>query len=565
MNKAIEETTQTAEEQVDGLTQYRIKMFAGDFDDAKRIEREAAIPPHIVQPIVNTVFEQFLNEKKFKEAISIGAKYEIPAQKIADAIYEEFRFLVSKNKFEEALNWGMKNNLAVNDITRVIVKWIEWCIINHQIDKAIALKNKHTIASDQISNSWQKGYNRAFDNGEFYAAALLSKEFGLSERKTLLTAIKAFKNAIKKDDAETCKKLEADFNLFNDHSFSTIGDEEGRQFINLIEENLTDAFRKKQHEYIIELVDGIKVLYKPHVGHLLKGLVRYIFNNSIDLHGSFLHSDDFEKATMLKNRLVFFEESVPVEMKRKVFDQVVEYHNKNLKKNNLELGLKVKEEYQLLGFYSTQESLEAVQSEAINFLRRTIEKGEFKLADKITNEYALPTSDLSDVAKESIGFLIQNEKYNLAFDLILKYKVDTGDFELLDIAKESFKKCMKQGYYDHAANIGLIFDLKNPVVKEAARIIWERFMSAEEYEKARAYRKKFRLQRRVTKDVAKIAYDLSVEKNKYDLAKQLRQDYSINIGFFDWLMELIRKILALFLSDEKKPAEVENGETVPAE
>ena len=124
-----------------------------------------------------------------------------------------------------------------------------------------------------------------------------------------------------------------------------------------------------------------------------------------------------------------------------------------------------------------------------------------------------------------------------------KFKIPPDDPELRDSAEKAFEKCMQSGYYETAADLGYIFELRNEKVREAARIVWEECMKKEEFTKARSIKKKHKLQKKMTKKIAEDMYQSCLEKNKLDVARKIRDDYNISIGFFSWLIEFIKKIL----------------------
>ncbi|MCK4966479.1 hypothetical protein KAS50_05575, partial [bacterium] len=136
------------------------------------------------------------------------------------------------------------------------------------------------------------------------------------------------------------------------------------------------------------------------------------------------------------------------------------------------------------------------------------------------------------------------------FETLLKFKISNQDEELREIAAKAFEKCMDKGYYEIAADMGHVFELKNPNVKKAANLVWERLMENEDFKKAKQVKKKHRLTRKDTQEIAKRAYDANMEKNKVDVARGIRDDYGFSVGFFEWIIEFIKSILrAIFKSE----------------
>ena len=203
-----------------------------------------------------------------------------------------------------------------------------------------------------------------------------------------------------------------------------------------------------------------------------------------------------------------------------------------------------------MGVYASSELIDSAQKAAMEYVSTCIRKGEFKKADFIIEDYNIPAPEIKERAGEDLKYLLASEKFETAFEILLKFKISVEDEELREIAAKSFEKCMDKGYYEIAADLGHVFEIKNPNVKKAAKIIWERFMDAEDYAKARMVKRKHRLLRKDTQDFAKKAYDLNMEKNKLDVAKKIRDEYAVSVGIIEWLIELIKSILRFFFKTE---------------
>ncbi len=539
----VEPTVEKAKGDV--LISLRARLHDGKLDEAKQLEREELVPGHIVTTIANSVFDTLMMEREFLRALELARKYELTVDKIGEAILQQFRYLESKNEFERALEWGQKNGIANFEITRAIIKWIEHNILQGIVEKAVEIKTKFNISHEQIGSLWQQGYDRAFEEGRFFDAALLSREFGSSERKTMLTAAKAFKKAIMENDKQRIIDIDREFRFFNEDRFTLLGEEESKTVVDSFQSYLRSKFRKGDSKEGLEIIEGVHILYGDHANHFLKGLTSFIYKETADAHGILLEMDKYDDAKKVFDDIDFTQEKIPTDLKRKVTQQAVEYHNRILQKGNIDQAKRVKDEYQLLGMYSPAETINSIQDAAGDFLSECIRRGEFKKAAFIMEEYNIPQPEVLELVTKDVKTLLEEEKFTVVFDILMKYKVNTNDEEIRDAALKGFEKCMEKGYYEIAADLGHIFELNIPRVKEAAKIVWERFMEAEDYQKARVVKRKHKLPRKDTHKIARQHYSANMERNKSDIAKKIREDYSIDVGFVAWLMEVIRTILRL--------------------
>lgn len=390
----------------------------------------------------------------------------------------------------------------------------------------------------------------AFDKGNYFDAALLCKEFGSSERKTLLTASKAFKDSVHRGAFKDIVKVEDEFHFFASYSFDLIGEEDAKSVVEEFIKFLESCKKNNDGKTLVEVVDGTRVLYNIHSNHFLKGLVRSTYKMSVEIHGILMKNNNYDDALLIKEKLGLFEEKVPTEMRRQVMEQALELHNRVLKDGDFDTAKKVKDQYQLMGMYAPTELIDSIQKATIEYVSACIRKGEFKKADFVIEDYNVPSEEVAERAGEDLKYLLASEKFDLAFDTLLKFKISNQDEELRDIAAKAFEKCMDKGYFEIAADLGHVFELKNPNVRKAAKLVWERLMENEDYKKAKTIKKKHRLTRKDTQDIAKRSYDVNMEKNKIEVARNIRDDYGVNVGFVEWLIEFIKSIIRSFFKSD---------------
>jgi len=548
--------SETKIDESQAIVRFREMLNSGDFEEARRIERELLLPPHIVKPVVNTVFDLLINDKRYREAIDLGKRYDLPMDRVGDTVYMEFRELIAKSKFEEAIDWGLKNNLSGTDITNAALRWVEYSIKAGDIKTAIYVKEKYSVSKEQVGNIWMNGYNEAFDKMDYFNAALLSREFGMSERKTILTAVKGFKEDLKKGNIDDLEIYEKEFNIFNDVAFGIMGDEEGRALIQVYENFLEKLLSERNIEKILEVVEATKILYKVITHSHLKGLLRFIFNNTSELHGRLLDDDKYEEALNLKKGLSFYEDNVSDEIKKRVYEQAKKYHNKQLQNKKLEMAIKVRKDYNLYGDLSTVESMEAMQREVLIYINQALISGNIEGSVKAAKEYEIPDNEIQTCVKDSLMNLMETYKYEIAMNVLRKFKVDKNDEELFQKANEAFKNAVDQGYHEIAAEFGYRFKLKNPKVKLEAKIVWENCMETENFKKAKEIKLKHNLSKRETNEIAKKHYYKFIESDNLKMAKQIRDDYNVSLGIFAWIIELFKQLFSMFF----KKKEHNNGE-----
>jgi len=530
---------------------FRSELMNANFDGAKVIEREQAIPLQAINSIINSIYDIFIQTQRHKDAIELGKRYDLPKDKINDAIYMEFRKVIGSGDFEKAIEWAMVYNLPQYEINRAAIKGIENAIMSGDIELAVEIKKKYSISEEQIGSVWQSGFDLAFKEAKYYEAALLSREFGMSERKTILTAAKGFRQAINESNFDRMIQIDGEFRIFNDESFPFLGEEEGRSLIKATEYFLKKQFRSENFRKAMEVVHGLGILYKDIHNHTLRDIWHFAYNQAIEIHRMFLHDNRYDDAFWLYGEYHLNEENTPEKIRREIFDQAINYHNRLLGNGNISSALQVLNDYDLMGMFSNRESIDLIQNAAIDLLGELIQKGETQVGNEIIKEYNIPQEDTAAVVRNAVIDSLNKNNFDQAMDIVEKFDVRTDDFDIKAAAKTAFDYCCSSGYMETAADVGYIFQLDIPEVKNAALTVWEKFIENQEYKKAASLKRKHKLSKKMTEKIAKSEYHRLVQLNDVEKAQKLRDEYRVSIGIFSLIIEFFKKLMLIFFGGDK--------------
>jgi hypothetical protein len=533
----------------DAISAMRTALIEGQFDTAKQAERDALLAPHVVASVANSVYEHLSNERLFERAIELSGRYDLGHEKTLDAALSQFRLFVGKGDIEEALSWGLQWKLSNLEISRAALKGIEQCLMKGDIPQAVELKGRYNITIEQIGNIWMKGFDLAMKERRYFDAAMLSRDFGQSDRKTLLTASKALKDAVAKHEYDMMVKIEDEFHFFNDESFGLIGDEECKSISEVYQKFFMDRVAKRDTEHLLHFIDGSGVLYSEFNNGYLNALVQFVYKRAVEFHGVLLNDNLRDLARDLKEGLTLMDERVNIELRRRIMEQALKYHNRILLENNYDQAKAVKDEYDLLGITSPSDIITETHETARQYFSDRIRNGEIKKAQFILDEYGLPRAELTQQLVEDLRELLNQGKCKVAFEMMLEFKVPTGDSDLKEAATKAFDENVDQGYYEIAADLGHVFELKSPKVHEAAQIVWQRAMESEDYKKARLIKRKHHLGRKETVKIATTAYNANMERNKAEIARKLREEYHIQLGFMEMILEFLKSIFSFLFKE----------------
>jgi len=528
------------------VASFRKELVDGNFEGAKVIEREQAIPPQAIRSIINSVYELFLSTQRFVDAIDLAKRYSLSKDMINDAIYMEFRRIIGTGDVDKAIEWAMVYNLPDYEINRAAIKGIETAILSGNIEMAIDIKKKYSIAEDSIGTVWQKGFDAAFRDGDFFNAALLSREFGMSERKTAITAAKAFRAALDDNNFDRLILTESEFFLFNDETFGLLGDEEGRFLIKNTEGFFKKQLRSENFRRTVEMIQGLGILYKEIKNHILRDLWHFLYNQAIEIHEKMLHEKRYDDAFWMYKELSLNEDNTPEKIRRQVFNQAVTYHNLLLKNGEISSAQQVKGDYELLGGFSNHESINLIQNAVLDILGSLIQKGETKTGNQIIKEYNIPQEEINDVVRDAVIELLNKNDFDRAIDIVEKFNVGADDYDIKMAATNAFDYCRNSGYNETAADLGFLFQLDMAKVREAAMVVWENHMQNQNYRKAASLKRKFKLSKKMTDKIALTEYERLMEINDIEKAKKIRAEYRVRISIFTMLIEFIKKLILLF-------------------
>ncbi len=78
---------------------------------------ERIVPLQAVSSVVNAVFDTFLTEHKYLNAIELARSYAMSIDKINNTIYMEFMRSITTGDIEKAIEWALVHYLLVYEIT----------------------------------------------------------------------------------------------------------------------------------------------------------------------------------------------------------------------------------------------------------------------------------------------------------------------------------------------------------------------------------------------------------------------------------------------------------------
>jgi len=529
----------------DRLKEIRERILEGEIDKAIRLKERRGVKQEHFDTLVEAVFDELINKKKFSTAIDLGKTCDFPEEKIKTAVYPYFWDLFNNKKFVEAAYLGKDYKLSEQNIKNAAFSAIESMIKKKDIKSAIKIVSDFNLPPKEITLLSSQGYNIAFEKGEFKEAAQIASFFDLKKDKLVNSAIKALEIMAKTETPDTISKWAMELNLITEETFEPLEESNAltlsTQFYNyVIKENI----EKGNLREIKQIVAEFRFLDDRFKNECLRKLQITVFNGISDFHNNCIKNKEYEKALTIKDSFELLDKDRPGVIKNKIIKCAQEVYSDLIQEDNLKNARQIKTEYKLFTENVIEGSNELSEKLSTVVLRNSLIKGDIKTALQQTKEFDIPKKTFQKVARDLVIDSLQNNKFQEAIEIFEKFKLDHHDRDIENEASRAVQTASDEHLLELASNLGYIFKVEKRLTQKAALNSWGKFMLQARYKDAKKIKDKHRIPKDLTEQIARKVYNNLTNMKKYNEATQIRKEYKINIGFFSLLIQFFKSLFS---------------------
>ena len=237
------------------------------------------------------------------------------------------------------------------------------------------------------------------------------------------------------------------------------------------------------------------------------------------------------------------DDSVPLELKSKVFDAAEKAHHKKLDDYDLKSALFVKQKYELFVKSASDEINEELSEALKNFIINALVKEEYDIAKTIPDEYDISDEDLTDAVSKAVYNLLQEDKFNAMCNCIKVMKVEVTDPKVISEITLKFHQVYEKDNMETASNLGFYFKLKEVRVKKASAAYFKSLLEKTRLAEAKKVKIERKLSGTLIEPIVKDVYKSLMSESKKEEAQKLLAEYNVKVSFID---TIIKKILSIF-------------------
>ncbi len=387
------------------------------------------------------------------------------------------------------------------------------------------------------------GFNRIFNEGDFYNAALLGDGFNLSASRTLSVAVKSCLESLKNRENEKIKKLLEKFKLLSDQIFEELSESDAENLvIELAGDYIKPGFEQGNLQLMRNFAEGLKLQTQLFKNSYLKDFVQRFYKIAVNTHNSYLENNDLKSAKFVRDSFDLFIAPIPFELFATLVESSEAYHKSLLESEDLNSAGAFKKDYGIFTKFTVEKSKQTEAEHGVLFVVKALEKKQIQPAMSAINEYNVPKDLVNDAFLTSILNLAKNKLFDDAFTILNEVKIDISSEADKARVVGVFKSVMKDKDYVNATEFAHRFRLQKSYESDAAAKAWKVEFASKRFDKALVLKNKFKIDKKLTLPLSQKTYrDLTAAKD-YNMAISIRRSYGIPIGLTDWILELIRLI-----------------------
>lgn len=458
-----------------------------------------------------------------------------------------------KNEITEGLLSGdiettadkMKDDLISDIECDTIIKTVfKELMDSRKVERAITIFQKFELPLEYFSREAIDKFNILYKDKQFIKAYYIGTVFDISRKRTLTAGIEGFKHLLLENKITEIINIENKYKILHDQDIEDVEENIREEFIQefrrlIIRPNIHQNLPK----VLYNITESVGIFRGYEHNPLLTKLVENVIFEVSDLHNKLMEAGRTEQAFDVMNSFRLLDDSVPLELKSKIFDAAEKAHHKKLEEYDLKKALFLKQKYELFVKSANDEINEELSEALKTFIINALVKEEYDMAKSVTEEYDILDEDLFDAASKAVYNLLQEDKFKVMCNCIKVLKAEVTDPKVITEITLKFHQVYEKGDMETASNLGFYFKLKEVRVKKASLAYFKSLLEKSKFAEAKKIRMERKLSSSLIEPIIKEVYKSLMSESKKEDAQKLLAEYNVKVSFFD---TIIKKIIGIF-------------------
>ncbi|MFC1554244.1 hypothetical protein ACFL7D_06400 [candidate division KSB1 bacterium] len=524
---------------------FRELLLNGKIEEAMDFMHRNEVPEQSVNQIVQEAFSLHKETEQFDLALLMTQHFNLSEEERRGVIVSEWNRLNKVEEYEEAVKWAVKNELSDSEVIRSAKMAYEKYISENRVDEAISILETYEISKEDVLAFTINHFNTAVENEENYKAAILGETFNFSAKRTYISAMKVCEENMTEGNLADAVKILQKFKFFVIDVYSEIPDNDYREFLkNLLAKLVSPGFKKKKFSLMRDMSKEFLFNVNNKDVKIFEDFSREFYKYAIKAFNSMLENDDEESAEFLQDSFNLFTAPVSFELYSSMIIAAEKFHFSILKAGDLNEAIKFKSKFSLFSQNTIESSKNTMIHQGSSFFILALKKGKISDAKRAIDEYRLSKEIVIDSVFKAVFSLLDNKEHSRVNEVLDNFSTNFSNEENKIRAVNKFNELMQEKSFLFAGEFALKLKLKKNLIDDAAYKAWHSEFLDGKYDEALEIREKFKINKKNTMNVIRETYNDLMNKQEYTAAIVLRKEYSMPIGFTEWLQELLRVIFS---------------------
>ncbi len=413
------------------------------------------------------------------------------------------------------------------------------------IPRAVEIYNEFQFSKELIQEFVRDKFNLFNEDKFYYEAFLLGRDFEISTKRILTSAVRAYNKFLIEDKLNDLLNNERQFHILHSEDLVDVNDEDIKDFIRSFEGYV---IRKLIDQGKIKILAGISetlgLFDKYEHNPILSGIIPILLDYVIKVHNKYLDENKIAEAYELTGSFYLLDDKSPLDTTAQITVSAENAHNRKLEEFDIKNAVFLKQRYVLFAQSDSVDTNQKLDEALQQYLVEALIKEEFENAKTVINEYELKEPLIVKAASIALLKLIDEEKYQAVCDTILYLKIKEFEPKAISEITIKFHNVYEKKNMETASNLAFYFNLKEARARKAHFAYWVSLIKNGDYDKAMSIKKERKIPKELLEPKLKEICKKLRENSQDEAARKLQEDYNIKSSVFDWIIDSIKKMFS---------------------
>ncbi|MCP4723852.1 MAG: hypothetical protein GY863_02390, partial [bacterium] len=414
-----------------------------------------------------------------------------------------------------------------------------------KIERALVIYSEFQFSKDLVQEFIRDKFNLFNEDKCFIEAFLIGREFDISTKRILTSAIRGYNKFLIEDKLNDLLNYERKYQILHSEDLVDVSEEDIREFVRSFEGSvIRKLIEQGKIKILTSVTDSLGLFDKYEHNPILSKIIPILLENVTMTHNKFLDESKVTEAFDLTGSFHLLDDTSPLETTTQISEAAEKAHNKKLEEFDIKNAIFLKQKYVLFAKSDSVDTNEKLDTALQQYLIEVLIKEEIDNAKTVIDEYQLKEPLIVKAVSVAILKLLEEEKYQGVCNIVEYLKVKEFEPKAISEITIKFHNVYEKKNMETASDLAFIFNLKESRAKKAHFEYWVSLIQTGDYSKAMAVRKERKIPKEPIETKLKEICKVLRENSQDDTARKLQEDYNLKSSVFDWIIDNIKKMFS---------------------